>query len=97
MTKADLVEDVANKADITKKQAKVIVDTFIDSIIEALHNHEKTELRGFGSFRIRHRDARTGRNPRTGEQVEVPEKIVPYFKPGKDIRETLKARDVDED
>ncbi len=91
MTKADLVEEIAETADISKKHAKVIVDTFIECIVEALLRGEKIELRGFGSFRIRNRKARSGRNPKTGDPVEVPEKLIPYFKPGKVLKEMLNS------
>jgi integration host factor subunit beta len=89
MTKAELVEEVARSADLTKKHAEIVVNTVFDSIVQSLKDGEKIELRGFGSFRIRHRGARIGRNPKTGEQVEVPPKRIPYFKPGKDLKEML--------
>ena len=89
MTKAALVEEVARVADLTKKHSEVIVDTVFRSIIEALHRGEKIELRGFGSFRLRRREPRKGRNPKTGDRVEVPSKRVPYFKPGKELRELI--------
>ena len=66
-----------------------VVDALTEGIIESLVRGEKVELRGFGSFRVRQRGPRTGRNPKTGESVEVPAKRVPYFKPGKLIREAL--------
>ena len=89
MTKAELVEEVANQSDLTKKDAEVIVQTVLDSITESLQRGEKIELRGFGSFRIRNRGARVGRNPKTGEKVEVPPTRIPYFKPGKELKEQL--------
>jgi integration host factor subunit beta len=89
MTKADLVELVAESADVPRKQADEVVKVVLESIIAALHRNEKVELRGFGSFRIRQRGERTGRNPKTGEQVPVPAKRIPYFKPGKHLREEL--------
>ena len=82
MTKAELVEEVSRVSDLTKKHSEVIVDTVFRSIIEALHRGEKIELRGFGSFRLRKREPRKGRNPKTGDKVDVPPKKVPYFKPG---------------
>src|SRR4051812_3463008 len=81
MTKAELVEEVSRVSDLTKKHSEVIVDTVFRSIIEALHRGEKIELRGFGSFRLRKREPRKGRNPKTGDKVDVPPKKVPYFKP----------------
>jgi integration host factor subunit beta len=87
MTKAELVEEVARAAELNKRDAEVIVETVFDSIIGALHKGEKVELRGFGSFRTRERGPRRGRNPKTGEPVDVPAKRVPYFKPGKELKE----------
>lgn len=89
LTKADLVEDVARAAQVTKKQAEAIVNLVFQTIIESLRDGCKIELRGFGSFRIRNRGARLGRNPKTGERVEVPPKRIPYFKPGKELKEQL--------
>jgi integration host factor subunit beta len=89
MTKAELVEEVARSTELTKKHAEIIVNTVFESIVDSLKSGEKIELRGFGSFRIRQRDARIGRNPKTGEKVDVPAKSIPYFKPGKDLREML--------
>jgi integration host factor subunit beta len=87
MTKAELVEEVSRVSDLTKKHSEVIVDTVFKSIIDALHRGEKIELRGFGSFRLRKREPRKGRNPKTGDKVDVPPKKVPYFKPGKELKE----------
>jgi integration host factor subunit beta len=89
MTKAELVEEVANESELTKKDAEVIVQTVLDSITESLQRGEKIELRGFGSFRIRKRSSRQGRNPKTGTGVSVPPKRVPYFKPGKEIKDLV--------
>jgi len=89
MTKAELVEEVARSTELSKKHAEIIVNTVFDSIVDSLKAGEKIELRGFGSFRIRHRRPRIGRNPKTGAKVQVPAKRIPYFKPGKDLRELL--------
>ena len=89
MTKAELVEEVSRVSDLTKKHSEVIVDTVFRSIIEALHRGEKIELRGFGSFRLRKREPRKGRNPKTGDKVDVPPKQVPYFKPGKELKDLI--------
>jgi integration host factor subunit beta len=89
MTKAELVEMVASNTQLTKKHAEIIVNTVLESIVGSLKAGEKIELRGFGSFRIRQRGARIGRNPKTGVQVPVPAKRIPYFKPGKELRELL--------
>jgi integration host factor subunit beta len=93
MTKAELVERVARDTLLTKKHAELVVNTVFDSIVESLKDGDKIELRGFGSFRIRHRGPRIGRNPKTGDRVQVPPKRIPYFKPGKDLRELLNDRD----
>ena len=79
MTKAELVEEVSRVSDLTKKHSEVIVDTVFKSIIDALHRGEKIELRGFGSFRLRRREPRKGRNPKTGDKVDVPPKKVPVL------------------
>lgn len=89
LTKADLVEEVARVTQLTKKQAEAIVNLVFLTIVESLRAGRKIELRGFGSFRIRNRGARLGRNPKTGERVEVPPKRIPYFKPGKELKEQL--------
>ena len=89
MTKAELVEEVSRVSDLTKKHSEVIVDTVFNSIVAALHRGEKIELRGFGSFRLRKRQPRKGRNPKTGDRVDVPPKQVPYFKPGKELKDLI--------
>jgi len=89
MTKAELVDEVARVVQLTKKQAETIVNIVFDSIVESLRTGQKIELRGFGSFRLRSRKSRTGRNPKTGEKVEVPSKKIPYFKPGKELKELI--------
>src|SRR6476660_9888338 len=89
MTKAELVEEVSRVSDLTKKHSEVIVDTVFESIIDALHRGDKIELRGFGSFRLRKREPRKGRNPKTGDKVDVPPKKVPYFKPGKELKDLI--------
>jgi integration host factor subunit beta len=89
MTKAELVDEVARVVQLTKKQAETIVNIIFDSIVESLRSGQKIELRGFGSFRLRSRKSRTGRNPKTGEKVDVPSKKIPYFKPGKELKELI--------
>ena len=89
MTKAELVEEVARVSELTKKHSEIIVNTVFDSIVDALRKDEKIELRGFGSFRIRQRRSRQGRNPKTGDKVDVPAKRIPYFKPGKELKELI--------
>ncbi|HOM99276.1 MAG TPA: integration host factor subunit beta [Acidobacteriota bacterium] len=91
MTKAELVDGIATRTDLSRREAEVIVQTILDGIIEALRRGEKVELRGFGSFRVRERSPRQGRNPKTGATVRVPAKKVPYFKPGKELRELINS------
>ena len=89
MTKAELVEKVSGQINLSKKQTEVVVNTVFQSITDSLSNGKKVELRGFGSFRIRERNARIGRNPKSGVQVDVPAKRVPFFKAGKELRELV--------
>ncbi len=89
MTKADLVDEVSRTTELSRKDSDVIVETLFESIVKALKNNDKLEVRGFGSFRIRERKARQGRNPKTGEKVNVPEKKVPYFKPSKELKDLI--------
>ena len=95
MTKSSLVEEVARVAELTKKHSEVIVDAVFESIINALQRGEKIELRGFGSFRLRRREPRKGRNPKTGDRVDVPSKGVPYFKHGKELKELINTKEVE--
>src|ERR1700722_884143 len=92
MTKADLVEEVTQLGDLTRRDGEMIVDTIFDSVIHALRTGDKIEIRGFGSFRIRQRKPRTGRNPKTGAKVDVPAKRVPYFKPSKELRDLVNPK-----
>ena len=89
MTKADLVEEVIRVAVLSKKDAENVVNTVFGQIMEALKSDDKIELRGFGSFRVRRRRSRLGRNPKTGDRVDVPSKRIPYFKPGKELRDLI--------
>src|ERR1700758_919319 len=89
MTKAEVVEEVTQLVDLTRRDGEVIVDTILDAVIGALKSGDKIEIRGFGSFRIRQRKPRIGRNPKTGAKVEVPAKRVPYFKPSKELRDLV--------
>ena len=86
MTKADLIDEVSRAVELGRKDSEVIVETMLESIVRALRNEDKIEIRGFGSFRTRQRNPRIGRNPKTGEQVQVPAKKVPYFKPSKELK-----------
>lgn len=90
MTKAELIDKVAKKVDgLTRSQVDVLVSTVFGSIKDALAVGDKVEIRGFGSFRLRHRAAREGRNPKSGEVVKVPAKMVPFFKAGKELKEMV--------
>jgi integration host factor subunit beta len=89
MTKADLVDEVSRITELTRKDSEVMVDTMFESVIKALRAGDKLEVRGFGSFRVRQRNARVGRNPKTGDKVEVPAKRVPYFKPSKELKDLI--------
>ena len=89
LTKAELVEEVARVTQLTKKQAEEIVNTVFVTIVDSLRDGRKIELRGFGSFRLRQRRSRAGRNPKTGAGVVVPERSFPHFKPGKELRELI--------
>jgi integration host factor subunit beta len=89
MTKADLINIVARKLDITQVQSGIIVEAALKSVVNALQNGQEVEIRGFGSFRFRNRAPRKGRNPKTGEKVDVPPKKIPYFKMGKELKALL--------
>ncbi len=89
MTKADLIEEVSRVVEMTRKESEVIVETIFDSIVKALRGGDKIEIRGFGSFRTRQRQARIGRNPKSGDRVEVPAKRIPFFKPSKELRDLV--------
>ena len=91
MTKADLIDELSNVSHLTKKEGETIVTIIFDNITEALAKGDKVELRGFGSFRIRRRRARRGRNPKTGTMVSVAAKRVPFFKVGQQLRERVNA------
>ena len=89
MNKADLVAQVAERADISKKDAAKAVDAVFDSISESLKSGDKVQLVGFGNFEVRERSARKGRNPQTGQEIDIPASKVPAFKPGKTLREGI--------
>jgi integration host factor subunit beta len=92
MTKSVLIEKVAEKVEgLTRNQTEIVVETVFESIKKALIQGEKIEIRGFGNFRLKTRNPRKARNPKTGETVAVPEKKVLYFKVGKALKETLNA------
>ena len=90
MTKSELIQKLAERnPHLFLRDVEKIVDTVFDEVTDALVKGDRVELRGFGAFSIKHRDARTGRNPRTGETVHVEAKRLPFFKTGKALREKL--------
>ena len=86
MTKADLVEQVAEKTGLTRTDVAVVVDTFLDTIKKSMEMGNNIEIRGFGTFKIKLRKARKAHNPRTGEEVPVPDRKVPVFKPSNEFK-----------
>ena len=91
MNKAELILQVANKTSVTQKVAKVIVDTIFSGMGDSLIHGERIEIRGFGSFVIRTYGGYKGRNPKTGELVDVPPKKLPFFKVGKELKEKVNS------
>ncbi len=89
MTKADLINLIADKAGITRVKAETVVNTIFDSMIESLMKDDRIEIRGFGSFVNRQYGSYKGRNPRTGEVINVDEKKLPFFKVGKELKEEI--------
>ena len=90
MTKSDLIERVARRLPhISKKDTEVVVNTVFDRMTEVLSKGERIEIRGFGSFQVKIREAREGRNPKTGEEVRIPRKRTPFFKVGKELKERI--------
>ena len=93
MIRSELIQKIADEnPHLYQRDVEKIVNTIFEEIIEALSDGNRVELRGFGAFSVKQRDARTGRNPRTGEAVEVEEKHVPFFKAGKLLRDRLNGR-----
>lgn len=90
MNKTDLVARVAETAELTKKDAANAVDTILDTIAQSLQAGEKVSLIGFGNFEVRERAARKGRNPQTGEEIEIAASKLPAFKPGKELKDIVK-------
>ena len=87
MNKVTLVAKIAEKSGLSKKQAELALGAFIDSVTEALKEGDKVQLMGFGTFEVKERAARTGRNPSTGEAIEIPASKTPSFKAGKGLRD----------
>ncbi|MFW6050021.1 MAG: HU family DNA-binding protein [Myxococcota bacterium] len=91
MTKSELIDAVAQRTKITKSRAEQVVNTVFDTMTGALEGGEGIEIRGFGSFTVRHYKAYNGRNPRTGKPVPVPRKRLPFFKVGKELKELVNS------
>jgi integration host factor beta subunit len=89
MTKSDIVDRIAQATGLTKLETEVVVDGFLKTVIDALSRDEHVELRGFGTFRVKERAPRTGRNPRTGEIVELEGQFVPHFKVSRELRQQV--------
>lgn len=89
VTKVDLAKYLMDKLPVGKEEAEILLNAFLQTIVESLKRGDGVELRGFGSFRLRDRKARQGRNPRSGETIQVPPKRVVYFKLGKELRSKL--------
>ena len=89
LNKTHIVENVLKQVNMTKKDASLAVDAVFESISEALGKGDKVQLVGFGNFEVRSRAARKGRNPQTGEEIEIPEAKLPAFKPGKNLKEMV--------
>lgn len=93
MIKSELVQRIAEaNPHLYQRDVENIIDAILDEVTRALARGDRVELRGFGAFSVKSRPARTGRNPRTGAQVKLLEKVVPYFKTGKEMRERLNKR-----
>lgn len=93
MTKADMIGKISEKVNgLTRRETEIIINSVFDSIKDALARGDKVEIRGFGSFRSRDRRMRIGRNPKTGAQVNVPAKKVPFFKAGKELKEFVDSK-----
>lgn len=90
MNKTDLINAVAEKSELSKKDATKAVDAVFEAVMDSLKNGEKVQLIGFGNFEVRERSARKGRNPQTGEEIEIPASKVPAFKPGKALKDVVK-------
>ncbi|MDD4172433.1 MAG: HU family DNA-binding protein [Syntrophomonas sp.] len=89
MNKTELISEVAGKAEITKKDAEKVINAFFTTIEETLKSGDKIQLIGFGTFEVRSRQARKGRNPQTGAEIDIPAARVPAFKPGKVLKDAL--------
>ncbi len=92
ITKADLTEEVSGIVEVTRREAEAIVETILASVVTGLRDDDKVEIRGFGSFRTRQRAGRIGRNPKTGQRVEVPPKRIAFFKAAKELLGSINSK-----
>ncbi|TNF28201.1 MAG: integration host factor subunit beta [Deltaproteobacteria bacterium] len=96
MTKSQLIEAIVASRGFPRKAVEVAVNTIFDGMVEALQHDERIEIRGFGNFTVRRYKEYVGRNPKTGDKVHVPEKLMPFFKVGKELRERINDGQVDD-
>ncbi len=89
MNKSELIKALAEQSNIPAEEATVVVNTFIDSMKDAMAEGDRVEIRGFGSFKVKEYEGYSGRNPRTGEKVQVESKRLPFFRPGKELKDYL--------
>lgn len=89
MNKSEFISKLSDKANITKKDAENFTEAFIETIIDTLNEGDKVTITGFGNFEKKVREARVGRNPRTGENIDIPSSVLPVFKPGKGFKDAL--------
>lgn len=92
MNKSELIAKMAEKTEMTKKDSEKVLKAFVESVEEALANQEKVQLVGFGTFEVKQRAERVGRNPRTKEEIKIPASKAPVFKPGKDLKDLVNKK-----
>lgn len=92
MNKSELIKALAEDSNISIEEATVVVNTFVDSMKQAMLEGDRVEIRGFGSFKVKEYESYDGRNPRTGEQVKVGSKKLPFFRPGKELKDYLNEK-----
>jgi nucleoid DNA-binding protein len=92
MTKADIVDAIAQRTGMSKTETQAVVKSFIDAIMDAMVQNKRIEIRGFGTFKTVKRASRTGRNPRTGDVVDIPARYLPVFKPSRELRVRVEKR-----
>ncbi len=91
MNKSELIKALAEQSNISAEEATIVVNTFVDSMKDAMLQGDRVEIRGFGSFKVKNYEAYSGRNPRTGAKVEVKSKKLPFFRPGKELKDYLNS------